>query len=73
MLRREVAQWPAPAGYSLRSIFIMVTAADQKADVQAAVDGFVEQPLVEELEMLAWPAPAAAYLFKQLFVLRRGQ
>jgi hypothetical protein len=69
-LRRMVAQWPKPAGFELRSIFVMASTAEGSADVQAAIDGLVDAPLAALLSALDWPCPAEPYLFKQLFVLR---
>ena len=41
--------------------------------MQAAVEGFLQQSLVDQLMALPWPTAAEAYLFKQLLVLHRGE
>ncbi len=71
-LYKTVAKWPRPNGFALRSIFVMATTAEGEPQVQAAIDGFVSEPLTQELAALPWPRPPEPYLFKQLLVLRSG-
>jgi hypothetical protein len=71
-LYKTVLKWPRPTGFELRSIFIMATTAEGEPQIQAAVDGFVDEPLTGELAALPWPRPPEPYLFKQLVVLRHG-
>lgn len=71
-LYKTMLQWPRPAGFELRSIFLMATTAEGAPQIQAAVDGFVDQALIAELTALPWPQPTEPYLFKQLLVLRHG-
>jgi hypothetical protein len=71
-LYKTVLKWPRPTGFELRSIFIMATTAEGEPQIQAAIDGFVDEPLTGELAALPWPSPREPYLFKQLLVLRHG-
>jgi len=71
-LRAEVVKWPDPGRWTLRSIFVMAAISPDPAEVQAAVDGFVDPALAERLTKLAWPKPRDASFYKQLFVLRAG-
>jgi hypothetical protein len=71
-LYKTVLKWPRPTGFELRSIFIMATTAEGEPQIQAAIDGFVDEPLTGELSALPWPRPREPYLFKQLLVLRHG-
>ena len=72
-IHQFVSSWEAPTHFQLRTIFIMATVADGKPEVQAAVDGFVNQELADALAALPWPQGAEAYLYKQLFVLRGNE
>ena len=63
-LRKVVVHWPKPAGFELRSIFIMVSTAEGSADVQAAIDGLVDAPLAALLTALEWPCPPEAVSFQ---------
>jgi Family of unknown function (DUF6348) len=69
-IHQFVSRWETPTHFQLRSIFIMATVADGPAEVQAAVDGFLNAELTEALAALAWPTGQDPYLYKQLFVLR---
>lgn len=71
-LRRCVLTWKQPHGFALRSIFVMHSSAEGASEVQAAVDGFVNEELTKRLQALAWPTAGEPYLFKQLFVFRTG-
>ena len=71
-LYKTILNWPRPTGFELRSIFLMATTAEGDPQIQAAIDGFVNEPLAKELAELPWPRPPAPYLFKQLLVLRHG-
>jgi hypothetical protein len=75
VLRKQIAAWPKPeaANLQLRSIFVMASSAEGQQEIQAAVDGFLHPALVADLTALPWPTAEAAYLFKQLLVLRRGR
>ncbi len=71
-LHEVVAKWDEPARLELRSIFFMATHSPTGCEIQAAVDGMVDEPLAELLQGLPWPQSDATYLYKQLFVLRTG-
>ena len=71
-LHKTVTKWTQPAGTALRSIFLMATTAEGTPQIQAAIDGFVDETLTGELAALPWPCPPEPYLFKQLLVLRHG-
>jgi len=71
-LQQVVAGWDLPDRYQLRSIFVMATRGPGQCEIQAAVDGIVDEKLVELLGGLPWPESEQAYLYKQLFVLRAG-
>ena len=45
-------------------------AARRCCECQGAVDGLINEPLVELLQGLPWPPSDETYLYKQLFVLR---
>jgi hypothetical protein len=64
--------WETPSRFLLRSAFVLGTRSPEAQDVQAAVDGFVSEPLQAALAALDWPPGAETYLFKQLFVFRAG-
>ncbi len=68
-LREIVAQWDKPPRFTLHSIYVMATRGTA-VEVQAAVDGLVNQELTDLLAGLHWPAVAGTYLYKQLFVFR---
>jgi hypothetical protein len=70
--QKFVSKWPAADEFTLRSIFVMYSSADHEAEVQAAVDGFMSEPLSTQLKTLPWPHSPGAYLYKQLFVFRGG-
>lgn len=72
-LRDAVASWPAPIRWEMRSIFIMATVGPDGQEVQAAVSGFVDEPLSAKLAALPWPKPTETFFYKQLFVLRGGK
>ena len=71
-VHKTVAKWTRPSGRVLRSIFLMATTAEGEPQIQAAIDGFVDEDLTAELTALPWPRPPEPYLFKQLLVLRHG-
>jgi hypothetical protein len=68
--RKTVMRWTRPSALALRSICLMATTAEGEPQVQAAIDGFVDESLTKELAALPWPRPSEPYLFKQLLVLR---
>ncbi len=69
-LRDAVARWEQPPRYELRSIFVLASCTGEAREVQAAIDGLINEELTGWLERLEWPKSKDAYLFKQLFVLR---
>jgi hypothetical protein len=69
-LRPIVAQWEMPDRFALRSMYVMTTRTSDACEVQAAVDGMLNEELVALLGSLPWPGGDEAYLYKQLFVLR---
>lgn len=72
-LRDTAVSWPAPTRWDLRSIFIMATVGPDGHELQAAVNGFVDEPLAAKVAALPWPKPAETFFYKQLFVLRGGR
>ncbi len=68
-LKQIVSKWEQPHRFTLHSIFMMATCGTA-AEVQAAVDGIVDEELVALLQGLPWPTGSDTYLYKQLFVLR---
>ena len=73
VLRGVVSGWPEMKDFSLRSICLLITSSGQDCEVQGAVDGILDADLTAELAKLAWPHPADAYLYKQLFVLSNSK
>ena len=71
-LHKMVMRWTRPSALAFRSICLMATTAEGEPQVQAAIDGFVDESLTQDLAALPWPRPPEPYLFKQLLVLRRG-
>jgi hypothetical protein len=71
-LRSVVIGWPQPTRWELKSIYVMTTIGSEGAEAQAAVNGFVDEPLAAKLATLPWPRPGETSLYKQLFVLRGG-
>ncbi len=69
-LRHVVAAWEKPSRFELRSLYVMATCNPNACEVQAAVDGIVDEKLVALLTGLPWPSSGETYLYKQLFVLR---
>ena len=69
-LRDAVAKWDQPSRFELRSIFVLASVTGEGHEIQAAVDGLVDEELTGWLTRLDWPKSKDAYLFKQLFVLR---
>ena len=67
-----MAAWDAPDRFTLRSIYVLATCGAEGREIQAAVDGILNDGLVETLSALPWPASGETYLYKQLFVLRHG-
>jgi hypothetical protein len=70
-LKQVVSQWEQPSRFTLHSIFVMATCSTA-VEVQAAVDGLVNQELIALLQGLPWPTGSDTYLYKQLFVLRHS-
>ena len=69
-LRSVVSNWEQPSRFELRSIFFMATCGSGVCDIQAAIDGIVNEELAGLLSGLTWPVGEETYLYKQLFVLR---
>jgi hypothetical protein len=69
-LRTVVGSWEKPARFQLRSICLLASGTTEGREVQAAIDGLLDEPLTEQLSALPWPQGPDAYLYKQLFVLR---
>lgn len=70
VLHGLVSAWEKPARFTLRSVYLMVTASGDTREVQAAVDGYLDESLSRAIADLPWPQREDAYLYKQLFVLR---
>ena len=74
ILRAVVSNWEKPPRFQLRSICLLASGSGEGLEVQAAVDGLLDEALTAQLAALPWPAGPDAYLYKQLFVLRcRGE
>lgn len=69
LVARTVDRWE-PESDHLRSIFLMLSWAEGGIEVQAAVDGILDDELGQAIGALEWPRTASAYLFKQFFVFR---
>ncbi len=69
-LRSVVSNWEQPSRFELRSIFFMATCGPGACEIQAAIDGIVNEELAGLLSGLTWPVGEETYLYKQLFVLR---
>lgn len=69
-LRQVVSKWEQPPRFTLHSIYLMATCARAGNEVQAAVDGMLDEELTGLVLGLPWPAAADTYLYKQLFVFR---
>jgi len=69
-LRQIVGPWAQPDRFELRSLYLLATCSPTGCECQGAVDGLVNEPLVELLQGLPWPPSDETYLYKQLFVLR---
>ncbi|MDZ4820037.1 MAG: DUF6348 family protein [Planctomycetota bacterium] len=72
-IRSYIANWPTPAEFTLRSIFLMYSAAGETPELQAAVDGYLDEALTERLTKLEWPQSPEPYLYKQMFIFATGQ
>jgi hypothetical protein len=70
-LRRLVSNWEQPPRFTLRSIYLMATCGQAGCEIQAAVDGMLDQELTGLIQELPWPSAGETYLYKQLFVLRQ--
>ncbi len=53
-------------------MFVMATISPEGAEIQAAINGFVDESLAAKLGQLEWPTPRDTSLYKQLVVLRAG-
>jgi hypothetical protein len=71
-LREVVSKWERPPRPELRSIYLMASHDADAGEVQAAIDGLVNEELIQSLGDLPWPRGAEPYLYKQLFVLRHS-
>jgi hypothetical protein len=69
-LRKLAGTWPKPPRFELRSVYMLSSQAEGTFELQAAVDGYINEKLCESLTELPWPKSGAAYLYKQLFVFR---
>jgi len=72
-LRDVVGAWPEPPRRTLRTIFFMATREPAACEVQAAVDGLVDEELARLISELPWPQGPETYLYKQLLVLAAGR
>ncbi len=70
VLRGVVSGWEKPARPTLRSICLLASGTAEGHEVQAAIDGLLDEGLSGQLAALGWPQGPDAYLYKQLFVLR---
>jgi Family of unknown function (DUF6348) len=69
-LRQFVSKWEPPPRFTLHSIYLMATCGDADSEIQAAVDGMLDEDLTRLVQELPWPTTSDTYLYKQLFVLR---
>jgi hypothetical protein len=69
-LRQVVSPWEQPPRFTLRSIYMMATCGTGLSEVQAAVDGMLDEELTGLVQTLPWPTRGETYLYKQLFVFR---
>jgi hypothetical protein len=69
-LRQVVSKWERQSRFELRSIYLMASCSPEGREIQAAVDGLLDEELAGLVTALPWPASAEAYLYKQLFALR---
>lgn len=69
-LRQVVSKWEHPPRFTLRSIYMMATCGSGLSEIQAAVDGLLDQDLTGLIQGLPWPTGGETYLYKQLFVFR---
>lgn len=69
-LRGTISSWESPPRVTLRSICLLASGTAEGREIQAAIDGLLDQPLTDKLTELDWPHGGDAYLYKQLFVLR---
>jgi len=69
-LKKLAVTWSKPPRFDLRSVYMLATQAEGTFEIQAAVDGYVNDKLSESLTELPWPKSGPAYLYKQLFVFR---
>ncbi|NIL97219.1 MAG: hypothetical protein GTO53_06545 [Planctomycetales bacterium] len=67
---QTVADWKTGEVPELRSLMVMANSAGRQQEVQAAIDGFVDENLTQRLGQLTWPTASEAYFYKQVFVLR---
>ena len=69
-LRQVVSQWEQPPRFTLHSIYMMATCGAGLSEIQAAVDGMLNEELTGLVQGLPWPTSGETYLYKQLFVFR---
>lgn len=69
-LGQVVSQWERPPRFTLHSTYLMATCGAELSEVQAAIDGLLNEELTALVRDLPWPTGCEAYLYKQLFVFR---
>lgn len=69
-LREFVSKWEPPPRFTLRTIYMMATCGAGHTEIQAAVDGLLNEELTALVQGLPWPTTIETYLYKQLFVFR---
>jgi hypothetical protein len=73
VLRQTAMNWELPEGrQEFHSIFLLTSFGPEVRELQAAVDGYVNEALATALGALPWPVGDETYLYKQLFVFRAG-
>ncbi|MEX0678466.1 MAG: DUF6348 family protein [Pirellulales bacterium] len=69
-LRQVASKWEQPPRFALHSIYMMATCGSGTSEIQAAVDGLLNEELTGLIGGLPWPTDGETYLYKQLFVFR---
>lgn len=70
VVRDTVRAWPASRDEQFRSLAIIVSQGDEGFELQAAINGAIDETLVGNLAALPWPKSIEPYVLKQLFVVR---
>jgi Family of unknown function (DUF6348) len=69
-LHQIVSRWELPPRFELHSIYLMATCGLGQCEIQAAVNGLLNEELTRLVRGLPWPTEGETFLYKQLFVFR---